>query len=218
MKKIAVIGSGVVGEALAAGFLAHGYEVTRGSRDASKLADWAAGAGGQAHAATMSEAAAWGDAVVLAVKGTAAEAAVDLCGADALAGKLVMDATNPIADEPPEDGVLRYFTGPNESLMERLQARVPAGRFVKVFSCVGSAFMVDPDFDADQAHHVHLRRRRRGQVRGEGHPGAVRLGVRGHGGREGRAGHRAAGHALVHPRDAREPLEPRVPSAEELTG
>jgi 8-hydroxy-5-deazaflavin:NADPH oxidoreductase len=64
--------------------------------------------------------------------------------AAALAGKPVIDATNPIADLPPVNGVLQYFTGPNESLMERLQAAVPAAHFVKAFNSVGNAQMVNP--------------------------------------------------------------------------
>ena len=89
-------------------------------------------------------AAAGADVVVLAVKGGAAAEALDLAGHANLAGKVIIDATNPIADAPPEDGVLRFFTSLDESLMERLQARVPAARFVKAFSCVGNAYMVDP--------------------------------------------------------------------------
>ena len=49
-------------------------------------------------------------------------------------GKVVVDATNPVADEPPESGVLRYLTDINHSLMERLQARFPGAKFVKA-SC-----------------------------------------------------------------------------------
>lgn len=145
MSRVAVIGSGVVGETLANGFLKYGDEVMRASRDPAKLAAWRAGAGDSAQTGTFAEAAAWGEIVVLAVKGSAAEAAVSLCGADALAGKVVIDTTNPIADEPPDHGVLRYFTDINESLMERLQALAPEAKFVKAFSCVGSAYMVDPD-------------------------------------------------------------------------
>lgn len=52
------------------------------------------------------------------------------------------DATNPIAEAPPVNGVLSYFTGPNESLMERLQKLAPLAKFVKAFSCVGNALMV----------------------------------------------------------------------------
>ncbi|HEU4404410.1 MAG TPA: NAD(P)-binding domain-containing protein [Polyangiaceae bacterium] len=146
MKKVAVLGSGQVGEVLADGFLKHGFAVRRGSREPSKLADWRAKAGANASTGTFDEAAAWAEVVVLAVKGTAAESAVGLAGAKNLAGKPVLDATNPIADAPPEDGVLKFFTGPNESLMERLQALAPEARFVKAWSCVGNAFMVDPDF------------------------------------------------------------------------
>jgi predicted dinucleotide-binding enzyme len=69
-----------------------------------------------------------------------------MAGPDRLAGKTVIDATNPIAAAPPVDGVLQYFTGPNESLMERLQAIAPDARFVKSFCSVGNAFMVNPSF------------------------------------------------------------------------
>lgn len=147
MKKIGVIGSGEVGKVLADGFLKHGYEVMRGSRDAAKLASWKEGAGPKAQAGTFADAARFGDAVVLAVKGTAAEEAVAACGAG-LDGKPVLDATNPIADAPPTDGVIAFFTGPNDSLMERLQKKAPKAHFVKAFSQVGNARMVNPVYAA----------------------------------------------------------------------
>jgi predicted dinucleotide-binding enzyme len=143
MKKIGVVGSGQVGQVLADGFLKHGYEVMRGSREPSKLGDWKAGAGAKASAGTVAEAARFGEIVVLAVKGIAAEEAVGLCG-EGLDGKLVLDTTNPIAEGPPKDGVIAFFTGPNESLLERLQKRAPRARFVKCFSSVGSTLMVNP--------------------------------------------------------------------------
>jgi len=86
------------------------------------------------------------DVVVLAVKGTVASEALRLAGGDRLAGKVIIDTTNPIADAPPIDGVLQYFTGPNESLMERLQAEFQGARFVKAFNSVGNASMVNPSF------------------------------------------------------------------------
>jgi predicted dinucleotide-binding enzyme len=143
MKKIGVIGSGNVGQTLADGFLKHGYEVMRGSREASKLMGWKNGAGAKAQIGTFAETAKFGEAVVLAVKGTAAEEAVGLCG-EALAGKIVLDATNPIADSPPQGGVVQFFTGPNDSLLERLQKKAPSAKFVKVFSSVGAALMINP--------------------------------------------------------------------------
>jgi predicted dinucleotide-binding enzyme len=145
--KVAIVGTGVVGDTLAAGFLKYGHEVMRASRDPSKLDQWKSVAGAQASTGTPGEAASWGDVVVLAVKGTGAESAVDLCGPGNLAGKTVIDATNPIADAPPVNGVLSFFTDLHESLMERLQKKAPGAHFVKCFSCVGSAFMVHPDFD-----------------------------------------------------------------------
>lgn len=144
--KVAVIGSGDVGKALADGFLEHGYQVMRAAREPSKLAGWKRTAGSSASTGTFEEAASWGELVVLAVKGTAAESAISLCGPANLAGKTVIDATNPIADAPPVNGVLSFFTSLDESLMERLQRQAPEARFVKAFSCVGNALMVDPDF------------------------------------------------------------------------
>lgn len=148
MRTVAVLGSGQVGDALSAGFLKYGDAVVRGTRDPAKLEGWREQAGGNASVGTFADAARKGEIVVLAVKGTAAEAVIDSAGADALRGKVVIDASNPIAERPPDHGVLHFFTTLEQSLMERLQARVPGARFVKAFSCVGNALMVDPDLDA----------------------------------------------------------------------
>lgn len=143
MKKIGVLGSGMVGETLANGFLKHGYDVMRGSREPAKLAEWKQKAGGKAATGTFAEAAKFGEIIVLAVKGGAADAVVAQCG-PALNGKTVLDATNPIADAPPKDGMVQFFTDLNGSLMERLQAKAPGAKFVKAFSSVGAALMVNP--------------------------------------------------------------------------
>jgi len=142
--KIGIIGSGVVAQTLAAGVIQHGHQVTLGTRDASRLADFAARTPG-VRVAGNAEAAAFGEVVVLAVKGSAALQAARAAGAG-LDGKPVLDTTNPIADAAPVDGVLPYFTGPNDSLMERLQQAHPEARFVKAFNSVGAARMIDPDF------------------------------------------------------------------------
>jgi len=154
MKKIGVIGSGQVGAVLSDGFLGHGYAVKRGSRDPGKLADWKASAKGDASTGTMSETAAWADIVLLAVKGSGAEASIDEMGAANLAGKLVLDATNPIADAPPKNGALQFFTGGNESLLQRLQAKAPAGKFVKAWNSVGNALMVNPKLQITPAMFI----------------------------------------------------------------
>jgi predicted dinucleotide-binding enzyme len=143
--KVGVLGSGSVASTLASGFLKHGHEVMVGSRTPAKLADWAAknpkGATG-----TFAAAAAFGQVLVLAVKGTAAVEVLNLAGVDNLNGKIVMDAVNPIADAPPDHGVLRFFTTHDQSLMEDLQSKFPSAHFVKVFNSIGAVFMVNPAF------------------------------------------------------------------------
>jgi hypothetical protein len=146
MKRIGILGSGMVGQVLATGFLKHGYEVKVGTGDVKKLSQWQAKAGAGAGVGSFAEVAAFGEIVVLAVKGTAAIEAVKKAGPAALAGKTVIDTTNPIAEAPPQNGVLKFFTTLEESLMEKLQAAYPAVNFVKAFSSAGNASMVDPKF------------------------------------------------------------------------
>lgn len=142
--KVGVLGSGDVAKTLAQGFLTLGHRVTVGSRDTQKLKAWQEQSAKQASLGSFEEAAAASDLIVLAIKGFAAEALVQSL-AGKLSGKLVIDATNPITENGvPEAGILPFFTGPNDSLMERLQRRVPSAHFVKAFSCVGSALMVNP--------------------------------------------------------------------------
>jgi 8-hydroxy-5-deazaflavin:NADPH oxidoreductase len=143
--KVGIIGSGVVAQALGAGFLEHGHEVALGTRDPAKLKDWSAAHKG-AEVKSFAETAAFGDVVVLAVAGEVALEALKLTGAGGLAGKTVIDATNPIGGGPPVNGVLSYFTPQNESLMERLQKAHPAAHFVKAFNSVGHGQMINPHF------------------------------------------------------------------------
>lgn len=59
----------------------------------------------------------------------------------------MIDSTNPIADKPPVNGVIQYFTSLEDSLMERLQKTAPDTNFVKAFNSVGNTFMIDPEFE-----------------------------------------------------------------------
>jgi predicted dinucleotide-binding enzyme len=144
MKQVGILGSAVVGQTLAQGFTQHGYEVRIGSRSPAKLATFTESSG--ISAGTFDAVAGWGELLVLAVHGTAAVEALTLAGADHHRGKIVIDTTNPLSKEPPVDGVLKVFTGPNESLLERLQAAFPHTRLVKAFNSVGSPRMVDPKY------------------------------------------------------------------------
>ena len=143
--RVGVLGSGVVGKVLAAGFAKHGHEVMIGSRSPETLVDWLEENPGIG-SGFFGDTAAFADLVVLAVKGTAANKALELAGEDNHAGKTVIDATNPISDEPPVNGVLKFFTNLDESLMEQLQKQYPRTKFVKAFSSVSNARMVNPRF------------------------------------------------------------------------
>jgi hypothetical protein len=141
--KVGILGSGDVGKVLAAGFLKHGHEVMIGTRTPDKLAEWGK-KNPRSRMGSFGDTAKFAEIIVLAVKGTVATEALRAVGSASLAGKIVIDATNPIADAPPTNGVLKFFTDLNESLMERLQREFEGARFVKAFNSVGNACMVNP--------------------------------------------------------------------------
>ncbi len=143
--KIGILGSGNVAKALGTGLLKHGYEIMLGTRSAEKLAEWAQ-QNPKGRVGSFADAAKFGDAVLLAVKGTVAAEALRAAGAANLAGKCIIDATNPIADAAPVNGVLKFFTNLDDSLMEQLQREFAAAHFVKAFNSVGSMCMIDPKF------------------------------------------------------------------------
>ena len=141
--RVGIIGSGEVGKTLAGGFQRHGYEVVIGSDHPEKLAEFKRE--NPVETASFEQAAQSSDLVVLCVKGTSAEKVVEKLKTS-LSGKTVIDATNPIADAPPENGVLKFFTSLEDSLMERLQRMAPEAHFVKALNSIGSTGMINPDF------------------------------------------------------------------------
>jgi predicted dinucleotide-binding enzyme len=142
MMNVGILGSGDVARTLAGGFLRHGHQVMLGTRDGAKLAEWGRN-NPQARIGSFPDAAGFAELAVLAVKGAASGDALRAT-AGHLAGKPVIDATNPIADAAPVQGVLKFFTNLDESLMERLQRQFPDLRLVKAFNSVGHARMVNP--------------------------------------------------------------------------
>lgn len=144
MKKIGIIGSGIVAKTLGDGFIKHGYKVKLGTRFPNKLKDWAWNAGDQGSVGSVEEAAKYGEIVLVAVKGK--HVVQVMKGVEKhLSNKTVIDTTNPIDDSvTPDHGVLQFFTDINHSLMEQLQETVPSANFVKAFSCIGSHLMVNP--------------------------------------------------------------------------
>ena len=146
--KVTILGSGEVGQVLGAGFLKHGHQVMMGTRNPKKedVTKWVAETPG-ATAGTFAEAASFGELIVLAVLGKVVEQVVQLAGPANFKGKTLIDATNPIADASPVEGVLQFVTGPNESAAEQLQASLPDARVVKAFNSVGAGQMINPHYE-----------------------------------------------------------------------
>jgi len=147
--KIGIIGSGVVGRVLGNGFLSEGHKVMLGTRNISKeeVIKWK-NENPTVLLGSFQEAAQFGEIIVLAVSGLAVEDAINLAGKEHFIDKIVIDTTNPMAAVPPDNGVLKYFTTLEESLMERIQKILPDAKIVKAFNSVGNAFMYKPKFPA----------------------------------------------------------------------
>lgn len=143
---VGVLGTGEVGQRLAAGFRSRGHEVMIGSRDPDKpeLDQWLSHDGAGVTAGTFAQAAAYAELLVLAVLGDAAEEVIAQAGSENFAGKVVIDAMNPLdfsGGFPPKLSI-----SGEDSLGERVQRALPDANVVKAFNTIGSPYFVDPSF------------------------------------------------------------------------
>lgn len=165
--KIAVLGTGMVGRALAGRLVELGHEATVGTRDVEATmartesdamgnppyADWAL-AHPQVRLATFADAAADAELVVNATAGNVSIAALEAAGREHLAGKVLLDVANPLDYSqgfPPT-----LFVSNTDSLAEQIQAAFPEARVVKSLNTMNAFLMTDPRRLADADHTVFV--------------------------------------------------------------
>ena len=142
--KIGVLGTGMVGEALASKFVSLGHEVKMGARDAQnpKAQAWAKKAGGKASHGTFADAARFGEMIFACTRGDIALDAIRMAGPENFAGKTLVDVANPLDFShgmPP-----RLTVCNTDSLGEQIQRAFPKARVVKTLNTTNAMVMVDP--------------------------------------------------------------------------
>lgn len=175
--KIGILGSGDVAQSLGRGILRHKHDVMLGTRDASKLADWRKETHGKV--GSFADAANHGEIVILALNGRGALDALEMAGAASFAGKLVLDATNPLEWTGDK---MSLFVGTTDSLGERIQRKLPQAKVVKCFNTVSHVQMVDPKFQSGAPHMLvagndaDAKKRTEAFLRELGWPGTLDIG------------------------------------------
>ncbi len=155
--KVGIVGSGIVGQTLANGFVKHGYDVMIGTNTASKREELKSKTNGKAKIGTFEDAAKFGEIVVLATKGTAAEAALKLAGIANLKGKTVIDTMNPIADATPVNGVLQVLHLAKRIAHGEASGARRRGSFCEVIQLHRQRVHGQRRLQRRQADDVHLR-------------------------------------------------------------
>ena len=144
--KIGIIGSAIVGQVLAKGFSSEGHDVTLGTRNPDKIElEHFKTQNRSIKIDTFEQTAASAELIVLATAGGVVEEAIKLSAVQNFTDKIVIDATNPIDHQPHVNGVIKFFTDLDSSLMERIQQLIPEAKLVKAFNSVGNAVMYKPN-------------------------------------------------------------------------
>jgi predicted dinucleotide-binding enzyme len=165
--RVSVLGTGMVGQALSGKIAGLGHEVMVGTRDVQALlartkggiegtppfSEWIAAHPG-IQVGTFAEAAAHGEIVFNATAGHAALGALEAAGPANVAGKILIDVSNPLdvsAGFPPTLSVCN-----TDSLAEQIQRAHPQARVVKTLNTVNAHVMVDPRRIGDGDHDVFV--------------------------------------------------------------
>ena len=142
--KIAVLGTGMVGETIGSKLVALGHEVKMGSRTATneKAAAWVKTAGAKASQGTFADAAAFGEILFNCTSGSGSIEALNAAGKENLKGKVLLDISNPLdfsKGMPPT-----LFVSNTDSLGEQIQRAFPELKVVKTLNTISAPVMVDP--------------------------------------------------------------------------
>jgi 8-hydroxy-5-deazaflavin:NADPH oxidoreductase len=141
--KIGILGSGVVGQQLAIGFIKSGHEVQIGTREPEKLKDFLSGHNGKISAVNSSDATKWAEVIVIATKWTGTENAIKLAGIENFKGKIVVDVTNPIVFKEQGKAPVLDIAYPG-SAGQHIQNLLPDSKVVKAFNIVTAHYMASP--------------------------------------------------------------------------
>lgn len=154
--KVAVLGTGMVGNTIGSKLIQLGHEVKMGSRTATneKAAEWAAANGASATQGTFAEAAAFGELVFNCAKGDVSVAVLRLAQAENLAGKVVIDLSNPLDFTGGMPPTLSVCNG--NSLAEEIQAAFPDAKVVKTLNTMWCGLMVNPALVNGSDHSVFV--------------------------------------------------------------
>lgn len=143
---IGILGSGEVGQKLGGGFIELGHRVKIGTRDPNqeKIKEWIKKTGDSASAGTFSQAASYGQLIVVATSWNGTLEAIRMCDPKDLVEKTVIDVTNPL--DFSAEGLPKLAVGYTDSAGEIIQRLLPEANVVKAFNTVGNPHMIHPEF------------------------------------------------------------------------
>lgn len=160
--KIGILGSGIVGQTLGTKLIERGHDVILGTRNpdataekrgfGKSLGEWTQASGGRL--GTFAQAAAHGDVVINATAGTASLQALQLAGGQHLAGKILIDVSNPLDFSKGMPPTLTVCN--TDSMGEQIQRAYPEVKVVKTLNTVNANVMVNPAQVGNGDHHLFV--------------------------------------------------------------